>query len=152
MSDPAGIKEVRCYFRYDESLPFVFMKMQSKSNTSFRGILPSPAEHIEEIEYLFLVINNERQVVLSESFKLDRVDGLQSSPGSSGNDTLGQLFLETEAAFSDIHTTFDASTEQISFTLAEKVNRFGGIAGLYTPRQLGAEVVEGYFGAFRSDP
>ena len=83
VSDPSGIFAVRCYFRYSQEADFVFIDMERKANGLYQGILPAPGESVHEMEYLYLAVNERRQVVRTPVYTVTDGDSqLLPRPGT----------------------------------------------------------------------
>src|SRR5665647_429177 len=76
VKDPAGVTGVRCYFRFDSSLPFVYSEMTGARNNVFTTKLPVAIAAVQKIEYLFLVVNGQKQAILSPTFTLNKNDNV----------------------------------------------------------------------------
>jgi len=68
IEDNQGVLAARCYFRTQGRETFTFVPMQTQGGDDYRGILPAPWIGSASIEYKFLVINQQKQVTLSQSF------------------------------------------------------------------------------------
>ena len=74
VTDPAGVKLVRCYFRGQQYVDFCFVEMPGSGGDAYRGILPAPDYSTEKIVYLLLAVNNDDLVVKSQMFAINRSD------------------------------------------------------------------------------
>jgi hypothetical protein len=151
VKDPVGVTGVRCYFRFDSSLPFVYSEMVSSGNNVFMTKLPIALSTVPKIEYLFLVVNGKKQAILSPTFVVNKKNG---SIFSTEAQRLAPAQYQLKTEVSDVDTVKDLFWEpdnvQISFVPPQE--RYGVRAGLYSKEQIGAEVAAGYFGSFRLDP
>lgn len=152
VTDPAGVAEVRCYFRFNGSLPFVYGEMTETRKGVFSMTLPIPISAVQRVEYLFLVVNGHKQAILSQTFTLNKNN--IGNGYSTGVQNIGserhQLKAEVDGAGA-VEKFFLQSTNVV-ISLVPQQDHYGVLAGLYSREQLDSEVVSGYFGAFRLDP
>jgi hypothetical protein len=151
VNDPAGVTEVRCYFRFDSFSPFVYSEMVGAEDDLFTTRLPIPIATIQKIEYLFLVVNGQKQVTISETFTLNKkqLDDIRSTDRQISVPEWYQLKSEVDGA--DTVKDFFLQPANVSISLVPQQIHYGVLAGLYSEEQLSSEVVTGYFGAFRLD-
>jgi hypothetical protein len=149
--DPAGITEVRCYFRFDSSGPFVYSEMTGGKDAAFTTTLPAAIASVQKIEYIFLVVNGQKQAIISSLFTLNKADtGNRTVISSQHPDKkYYHLLADIEGAETVKDFLLQPSTAKISRVSPQK--HYGVLAGLYSKEQIGCEVAEGYFGAFRLD-
>ncbi len=151
VTDPAGVTEVRCYFRFDRSAPFVYSEMVSAGDHVFTTTLPAPASTVKDVEYLFLVVNGQKQAILSKTFTLNRKSNRQGRTIGAQNLVPERYQLQSDVDGADTVKEFLLQPENVDLSLVRQQDHYGVLAGLYTREQIGFEVVEGYFGAFRFD-
>jgi hypothetical protein len=149
--DPAGIKEVRCYFRFDPALPFIFIDMKQTGPENFSTVLPVSLISADTMEYLFLVVNHDRQVILSPNFSLERNRGDDSFTGEASID-FDLYDFKSEVAIMDSLKKYFADSDRIGISAVSSQESYGITAGLYPPERIDYEIAAGYFGAFRLDP
>lgn len=150
VTDPAGVTEVRCYFRFDRSAPFVYSEMVSAGNKMFTTKLPVAASTVKDVEYLFLVVNGQKQAILSKTFTLNKKSSWGRTTGVQ-NLAPERYQLKSDVEGADTVKESFLQPENVDLSLSRQQDRYGLLAGLYTREQIGLEVVEGYFGAFRFD-
>ena len=68
IKDDSGLIVSRCYFKAKEAKNFVFVEMVPKGNPTYLASLPAPWVNSEEIQYVIVVVNKEKQVTRSEVF------------------------------------------------------------------------------------
>lgn len=152
VTDPAGVTGVRCYFRFDSSLPFAYSEMTGARNNVFTTQLPVAIAAVQKIEYLFLVVNGQKQAILSPTFTLNRKNSgnLQSTEVQKLVPEQYQLKSEVDGAAAAKNLFLQPDNVQIA--LVPQQDHYGVLAGLYSREQIGTEVAAGYFGSFRLDP
>ena len=153
VSDPAGIKEVRCYFRFDSSVPFVYSEMVSSGNNVFTTRIPATISSVQKIEYVFLVVNGQKQAILSSTFTLNKKNNIKKRNAIGVQNIVAERYL-LKAGIDGAGTVnnffLQSANVQISFVRSQ--DHYGVLASLYSREQLGSDIVSGYFGAFRLDP
>ena len=70
VEDDAGVRLARCYFKTKNDKNFVFVDMTDKGGGLYQAQLPAPWVNSENVEYLFVVINNPKQVTRSPLYTL----------------------------------------------------------------------------------
>ena len=126
ISDESGVKLVRCYFRSAGQNDYVFVPMKIVSDSLYKGILPAPSDTTQLIEYLFLTVNGDDQVVKTQTFQVRKKDETKVPVWQLSN-TTGSIQVYTElpktsqppAGFSD----------SITMDIVESSARFGFVAG-----------------------
>ncbi|MCX5871562.1 MAG: hypothetical protein NTY00_13255 [Deltaproteobacteria bacterium] len=152
VKDPAGVTEVRCYFRFDSSLPFVYSEMVSAKNNVFTTKLPIAIATVQQIEYLFLVVNGQKQAIISPTFTLNKKDIRNGYATGTQNLIQEQYQLKSEVDGADAVKDFFLQPDNISISSVPQQDHYGVLAGLYSKEQLSSDAVPGYFGSFRLDP
>ncbi|KJR43174.1 membrane protein [Candidatus Magnetoovum chiemensis] len=126
VSDPAGVNLVRCYFKASAQADYVFVGMQPSSGGDYQGILPAPDKTTKTIEYLFLVLNNKKQVVKTQKFTISKNDS-KEVPSWQNVGSKGNIQVSTE-----VPTTSETLTgfkDSIAIDLVESSARLGLVAG-----------------------
>jgi hypothetical protein len=68
IKDDSGLIVSRCYFKAKEAKNFVFVEMVPKGNPTYLASLPAPWVNSEEIQYVIVAVNKQKQVTRSEVF------------------------------------------------------------------------------------
>jgi len=134
VTDPEGVKVVRCYFKAKEQADFVFVTMTAEGNT-YTAILPAAAKTASSIDYLFLVVNGKNQVVKTQPFSVN-IDASQPAPPWQDVAMEGQLKVSTELA--QAPAVLEGFSDSIAMDVVESAARFGFTAGIYTTTQMAA--------------
>ncbi len=135
VTDPEGIKLVRCYFKGKEQADFVFVAMIAGGNT-YTAILPAAAQTAASIDYLFLAVNNKNQVVKTQQFRANKDDS-QPMPPWQDVAMEGQLNVSTELA--QAPAVLEGFADSIAMDVVESAVRFGFVVGeIYTATQIAA--------------
>ncbi|MCX5871561.1 MAG: hypothetical protein NTY00_13250 [Deltaproteobacteria bacterium] len=151
VKDPAGVTGVRCYFRFDSSSPFVYSEMAGARNNVFTTKLPVAIATVQKIEYLFLVVNGQKQAIISPTFTVNKKSGNVQSTEVQ-NLVPEQYQLKSEITAAATVKSFFLQPDNVQISLVPQQDHYGVLAGLYSREQIGTEVAAGYFGSFRLDP
>lgn len=147
IGDSTGIISSRCYFRFQETATFVFIDLELSQDGIYRGMLPTPAEHVESVEYFFLAVNANSQVVRSPVYNVQKGEGEQSLEQVVSPDIIS---LKTDLL--EIPISLDGQFLNPDLIRIESVGqnqRFGLVGGVYRAEELpNSKVTEGYFGGF----
>ncbi|MHB8788737.1 MAG: hypothetical protein ACYDBT_02525 [Desulfobulbaceae bacterium] len=147
VSDPAGIFAVRCYFRYQQDADYLILDMQGDGRGGYRGVLPAPEASVREIEYLYLAVNQHRQVVRTTPYTIRKTAG---APGAAFS-TLpaGVVVLKSEIVDPPDANGLFLHPEQVRIEPVDERELFGLVAGLYGADDFpGTQLIEGYFGGY----
>jgi hypothetical protein len=100
----------------------------------FRGILPAPSKETEKVEYLFLVVNGQNQVVTTQTFQMRRKDKDETPAWQQASST-GKVRVITEVA--QVPKAPAGFTDAIALGVVESYSRFGFVVGgIYTAQQI----------------
>lgn len=126
VSDPTGVDLVRCYFKAAGEADFVFVPMTHTGGDDYSGILPAASPATEQIEYLFLAVNNENEIVKSESFYIDREIADEPPPWQEiGKEEEIRVSMELDQVPSEV----PGFSDSIVMDQVESGLRFGVVAG-----------------------
>jgi hypothetical protein len=153
LTDDKGITTTRCYFRTAKDNAYVFVPMSQEGKNQFSCVLPALKEEVTQIEYLFLVVNGDRQVIRSKAEVVnlrvsDKIPAWQTPQESIDSIT---IFSELKAI--DANTAPKAD-ELLNYATVETTEeRYGFIVDIYSTKQIPVEAnaAEGYFGGFILD-
>ena len=130
VSDPAGINLVRCYFKGAGQADFVFVPMSQTGGDGkeffYSAVLPAPSKATDQIEYLFLVVNNNNQVVKTQSFSVyqEAVEDVPDWQYPTGEDEI-QVSMELD----QVPKELPGFSDNIVMNKVESGLRFGVVAG-----------------------
>jgi hypothetical protein len=125
VKDPNGVDIVRCYFKTPEAANHVFVPMTNDGGRDYKGVLPAPDRNTQAIEYLFLVVSGNAQVVKSQTFTMSR-----STKSPTAAEYQDQITVYTEVAQTQPPTGF---SDNIVLDAVESGARFGlVVTGLYS--------------------
>ncbi len=132
VTDDKGTELVRCYFRAKEEADFVFVKMENVKKNHYRAILPAPAKYTDTLEYLFLVVNKNKQVLKTQIFQTNRNDekGIPDWQEASSVGSEKDIAVYTE--LSTAPETVPGFSDSMSVDIVESSVRFGMVAGIYS--------------------
>lgn len=133
----AGIKDkkkidiARCYFRAQGEANFVFVQMTETEPGIFKAILPAPNRHTAAIDYIFLAVNSEKQVVRTQKFTIPQKTNGDKAPIWQQTSSEGNIIVNTELA--EAPAELAGFSDSIMLDAVESSGRFGVVAGgLYT--------------------
>ena len=139
LTDDKGITTTRCYFRTAKDNAYVFVPMSQEGKNQFSCVLPALKEEVTQIEYLFLVVNGDRQVIRSKAEVVnlrvsDKIPAWQTPPESIDSIT---IFSELKAI--DANTAPKAD-ELLNYATVETTEeRYGFIVDIYSTKQIPVE-------------
>lgn len=133
--DPSGISIARCYFREKGNGEFFFVSMAQIHGNTFQGILPKTSKASASLEYLFLAVNGENQVVKTQLFSTPRKDTTKIPSWQKIRDT-GDITIATELQTAPDETP--GFSDSIIVDVVESSARFGMVAGIYSISTAGA--------------
>jgi hypothetical protein len=132
VQDPSGINLVRCYFKAVGEADLVFVPMSPAGSSKYAGILPAPSATTDRIEYLFLAVNAQNQVVRTQSFFIDRNDA-KEKPACQDIPKDGEIrvSMELDSAPKELR----GFSDNVTIDIVESGARFGVVALLYDASQ-----------------
>lgn len=149
MTDQKGIIEARCYFSTDSDGKMLYVPMSRQSHNRYQCTLPSHNDHITKLEYAFLVVNGERQVIRSAVF---HTDSYPSEPIPKWQmDIEGEQPLHVFGELNQPNLDAAGVEDEYAVTaLTDPSKRHGLLVDIYTPDEIPAEwnAAQGYFGGF----
>ena len=129
ISDPAGIVSARCYFHYQPETPYLFVDMSGDPGHQYGCVLPAPARNVEQIEYLFVVVDAQQRVVRTPAHQLPVVSETDV-PAELAGDT-ARITVKSDLPYgTDILDIFSAS-DMPDYEAAPAESRDGLRVGLY---------------------
>ncbi len=134
VKDPAGVSLVRCYFKGRTEADYVFVEMSSVNGKNFNGILPAPSVNTEIIDYLFLVVNSDKQVIRTQVYHVEKVEK-DYTPGwqQARTDKAVQVYSELP----NPPSTPPGFSDSVTMDVVESAVRFGFVAeGIYMLTQM----------------
>lgn len=133
--DPGGINLVRLYFKAAGEADLVFVPMNPAGSNKYAGILPAPSATTDQIEYLFLAVNTQNQVVRSQTFIINRNDD-KEKPACQDIPKEGeiQVSMELDTAPQELR----GFSDNVTIDVVESGVRFGAVVMLYEASQTGA--------------
>ena len=149
ISAPDKLGEVRCYFKYESDKPYLFVEMR-QTGQGFECWLPTPASHVDQVEYLFLAVNSMSHVVKTHVFHAS----IEGNPVNSALPSVGSA--STVSVKSDIPIPTDvtgafAATDRPDYQVVSPEKRYGLRVALYDVSR-DPNYVYGFFGGFEIDP
>ena len=100
---------------------------------------------------MFLVVNQQKQIIITKTYKMTKKNDRGTVSNSAQYIESKQYLLKTEVVGTEKVRTYFQQPEKISISQISSQFHYGILAGLFSPKQIGTEVVSGYFGAFRYD-
>jgi len=74
IKDNTALLVTRCYFKAKKDNVFAFINMNRIEDNEYRAILPAPWVNSEFIEYLFVTLNNNKQITRTQLFKIEEAE------------------------------------------------------------------------------
>ena len=148
VDDSLPVVAVRCYFRFQDTSPYVYVDLTASENDMFMGTLPPPAKEVSSMEYFFLVVNDRHQVVRSKSYLLNSGNNKDVSEILEEGDVSYVLKTELSEIPAEVANSF-FDPEQVAIEKTADDERFGLVGGVYTAADFpDAAMTEGYYGGF----
>ncbi len=149
MTDPNGLSEARCYFRYETNAPYLFVEMNQIAQ-GYECRLPVPAPHIRQIEYLLVAVNSLAHAIKTEIFHIAPAGEAEGGPSLPFAGSGQAIALQSDIPFSQDIVKGFALTDQPICTVVPAPKRFGLRVGIY---DMSADPVYavGFFGGFTID-
>lgn len=126
ITDKEGIELVRCYFRSQGEADFVFVAMSDAGSGTYNATLPAPSESTQSLDYLFLVVNSEKQVVKTQTFTVPKKED-DDTPAWQQVSSDGDIVVNTE--LSSAPSQLAGFSDSIVIDVVESSARFGVVAG-----------------------
>jgi hypothetical protein len=152
ITDSKKVLEARCYFRTLPNGATLYVPMHHQTGNRYRCTLPSYASHISGLEYFFLVVNGEAQVIRSTYFQSD------NSPSKAipkwQMDTNSELPLEVYSELNSTgHDSAGIDDEYATRAETSPSEKHGLLVDIYAPEEIPTELnaAPGYFGGFVHD-
>ena len=129
VTDKSGVDIVRCYFRVLGQVDYIFVEMTLIGKDIFKSVLPAPSKDTETIEYLFLAVNGQNEVVKTQTFEVHKKDD-DIVPAWQQVSSAGDITLSTELTYVTKAPT--GFTDSVVMDVVEPSARFGFVVeGLY---------------------
>lgn len=136
VADGKGIKQVRCYFKPQGAADYFFVEMNAVSD-EYQGVLPAMSEAVNHLDYLFLAVNTEDEVVKSQAFRATKSsDDKHAWTGSPKADVTVMTEIEN-AVLPEVFT------DSVILDIVESAGRFGIVAGIYDGTVSSAASISG---------
>ena len=113
---PTGLLTARCYFKSKNDKNFAFVEMTSADAAAYQATLPAPFVNSEEVHYLFVVVNNNKQVTRTQLF------------------TLTEAETEEGTAWQDINEVKEVRVDKVQEAAERYVALFSKNKGKYADR------------------
>ncbi len=127
VTDKAGVKLVRCYFKTKEQANFVFVGLSDIGHGLYQGILPAPSKNTQAIIYLFLAVASGQPVKTGE-FRMMK-GGSPRVPDWQQVSAEGDIRVSMELP--EMTEPPEGFNDSIVMDVVESSARFGVVAGLY---------------------
>lgn len=141
--------EVRCYFKYGADKPYLFVEMK-QTEQGFECWLPTPAGHVDQVEYLFLAVDSISHVVKTHVFRASiegdpEIDALPSEGSALPISVMSDIPIPT-----DLTDAF-AADDRPDYEVVSAKKTYGLQVALYDLSQNPVYGF-GFFGGFEIDP
>jgi len=75
IKEKADVLDARCYFKTKKDKNFVFVDMvPNKGNPGYQTTLPAPWVGSEYVEYAFVVVNKDKEVIRTQMFRMEELE------------------------------------------------------------------------------
>ena len=128
VEDSKGISLVRVYFKADNQADYLFVPMETTTAGSYAAILPGMAKGAKSLDYLFLAVNNDNQVVKTQVFSVKQKED-KDAPSWQMVKSEGDIQVWTELGKAP--SVAESFSDSIAMNAVESGGRFGVVAGLY---------------------
>jgi hypothetical protein len=102
--------------------------MNAMGSDEYSGVLPAPSATTDQIEYLFLSVNNAKEVVRSQTFTMSK-DAEEDLPAWQEIPKEGEIKVSME--LDKIPTQLQGFSDNVTIDFVESGARFGVVALLY---------------------
>ena len=153
ISDDTGVATARCYFHASTGSPFLFVPMILTGGNKYRCTLPALTEDANQLEYLFLVVNRDRQVIRSKVNVANVLVGDEIPAWQTSLRTITPMTVYSELKGIEAMAVSMAYEFMKVETVERSDQRHGFIVDIYSPEQIPDELnaAPGYFGGFVQD-
>jgi hypothetical protein len=127
VEDSEGVKLVRCYFKAAGEADLVFVPMRAIGSDKYIGVLPAPSGTTDQIEYLFLSVNNAKKVVRTQTFTMTK--DVNQAPPAWQESAKGEIKVSME--LDKVPTELRGFSDNVTIDAVESGARFGVVALLY---------------------
>jgi len=86
ISDEAGLLATRCYFKTKNDKNFAFVDLFHRDGNHYRATLPAPFVNSEEVNYLFVVVNEKKQVSRTKVYTMEEEETKEAIQWKDIND------------------------------------------------------------------
>lgn len=131
ITDPKGIQLVRSYFKSDAHADYLFVPMAASASdpNTYVGCMPAPAATATSMEYLFLSVNADKEVV--KTAPVIKMTAKQTTDLPSWQMGCGDDKLTVWKELPELPSPTGAYADSLTFDVVESGARFGAIAGLF---------------------
>lgn len=130
VTEPSGIDLVRCYFKGDMQAEYVFVPMTETGGDGYQAILPAPADDARQLQYLFLVVTRNQQVVRTQEFLVEKSLEEKDVPAWQEVGMEERLVIYTELPMPP--EVVGGFSDSVTIDAVESSLRFGMVAGIYS--------------------
>jgi len=86
IKDTKGVLLARCYFKTKKNKTFAFVDMLHLADSDYRAILPAPWLNSQAVEYVFVVVNEEKQVSRTQVFSIEEGETKEATKWKESGD------------------------------------------------------------------
>lgn len=97
ITDPKGVKLVRCYFRVAGQADYLFVPMQQWADDTYSATLPAFNADTRVLQYRLLAVNKAGETTKTQEFAVATGHGLATVPPWQHTDRAGALLVTTES-------------------------------------------------------
>ncbi len=154
IDDSTGVADARCYFKADLDDIYLYVSMQELTENNAQCVLPAFGPGVETVEYFFLAVNGNGQVIRSTPYLISESGTVVATGEQIAGPASGQLEVFSELGDSRIENS-SIIDPRVLLMMTEQLHQLYGLrAGVYNqtdiPDSLG--VMQGFFGGFILNP
>ena len=140
ITDPKGIQLVRSYFKSDAHADYLFVPMAASVSdpNAFVGCLPAPAASAVSLDYLFLSVNADKEVV--KTAPAIKIEARKSEEAPSWQMGCGDDKLTVWKELPELPSPSGAYADSVAMDVVESGARYGVVAGLFGGESSAAAV------------
>lgn len=150
LNDSKEITVARCYFKTELDNKFLYITMDHLAENNFQCYLPVFSPEAQTVEYFFLIVNGDGQIIRSTPYVTSESDGRLTSDMQITAVSSGVLDIYSELGDTEIENT-SIVDNQINLMATLHSNQLYGLrAGVYEQADIpdSFDAIPGFFGGF----
>jgi hypothetical protein len=130
ITDPAGIKLARCYFRAEAEADYAFVVMEAGADNGFTAVLPAAGDTTQTVRYRLLAVTNTGQIAKTSEFSTAVQPGAGTLPvwQTADRGTSLRVGIEVEPQ-GGVVAKIKGFNDDVTVDVAESTARFMAVSG-----------------------